>query len=104
MNGTHGYPPPCRNRSQIQELLDATQVKKETKLNLKHICREVIRTHLKRMDCLNLFAMIPMLSLRSHLCDYLMYGDDVFHGDDDDDSYEDNDGDDDDETNVDYIY
>ena len=99
VNRTHGYPPPCRNGSEIQNLLDSAEVKIETKLDLKHICREVIRKHLQRLDCLNLFLLIPMLGLPSPLCDYLLYREEVCidddggdkDDDDDEDAYDDDD-------------
>ena len=103
VNEVLGYPPPCRNRSQIQEILDYIEVTKEIKLNLKHFCREAIRTHLLGLGCLNLLALIPMLSLPGHLCDYLMYGDKMFNGDDNE-NYDINDGDNDYEDDADFIY
>ena len=94
VNKTQGYPPPCRNANEIQNLLDSAEVKIETKLDLKHICREVIRKHLQGLDCLNLFPLIPMLGLPSPLCDYVLYREEVFSDggddrDDDEDVYDD---------------
>ena len=95
VNRTHGYPPPCRNGSEIQNLLDSAEVTIQTNLDLKHICREVIRKHLQQLDCLNLFPLIPMLGLPSPVCDYLLYRQEIVSDDngdgkvDDDDAYDD---------------
>ena len=55
------------------ELLNAADV--NMKLNLKHICRWVIRKHLLKLDRhKNLFVNIPQLGLPSIITEYMLYG------------------------------
>ena len=96
VNRTHGYPPPCHNGSKIQNLLDSAEVTIQTNLDLKHVCREVIRKHLQQLDCLNLFPLIPLLGLLSPLCDYLLYREEIVSDDNGDGKVDDNDAYDDD--------
>ena len=77
-------------------------------LDLKHLCREVIRKHLIDLDPhQHLFGRIPQLGLPSTLEKYMLYdcdinddvetGDEDDDGDDNDDDDNDNDDDDDDD-------
>ena len=46
----------------------------QTKLNLKHLCREAIRKHLLKLDPhTHLFYRVPSLGLPSLLVEYLLY-------------------------------
>ena len=79
------------------ETLDGTEEDKipqelkfeEEKLELKHICREVIRKHLLKLDPhQHLFSRIPLLGLPSALNKYLLFNQSL---DDDDEEEEDDD-------------
>ena len=60
--------------TQCAELLNAA-ADVNLKLNLKHICRRMIRKHLLKLDRhKNLFVRIPQLGLPSIITEYLLYG------------------------------
>lgn len=55
-------------KCQIQEAIDS-----ETQLNLKEMCRKVIRKHLLKMSPVNLFCRVPLLGLPSLLNEFLLF-------------------------------
>ena len=57
----------------VELLIAAADV--NLKLNLKHICRRMIRKHLLKLDRhKNLFVRIPQLGLPSIITEYMLYG------------------------------
>ena len=56
----------------------------ENEINLKHLCRKVIRSHLLKLDPhTHLFSRVPRLGLPSIISDYLLYNQTLDHVDDD---------------------
>ncbi len=45
----------------------------EDKFSLRHICRELIRHHLMKMNSISLFVRVPQLGLPKSLASYLVY-------------------------------
>ena len=58
----------------------------DEKLELKHICREIIRKHLLKLDPhQHLFSRIPRLGLPSIVTEYLLFNQSLDDDDDEDD-------------------
>ena len=76
------------------------QLNRETELNLKLLCRKMIRKHLLEVSPVNLFYRVSQLGLISILNEYLLFGlnideDDSAADDEDEEEDDDDNGDDD---------
>ena len=68
------------------------------RFQLKHICREAIRTHLLRLNPRrHLFGRVPRLGLPASMTSYLLYNTSLATGTEDEDEGTDEDGDEDEE-------